>query len=454
MATRCARSRRSGTPARQSRPSTSSPTRDPPSLGDLRLADDPAGLPQGRADRRRGHHRGALRIGRAGRKLDEALGADREQVVKTVAWSQQPLNRSQPGVHEAPPITGGMSLSETSRHFGSPGRPDAADPARAGRLTSAARPIATLAAASLLGGRRGARRRVGGRRVRRAGARRGAARPGAAGCCQGADRIDGHRRRRHLPPQRPRRRPDHLDLPRSVRRRRLRQPDPGPGPAGARIGLRDRQGRPHRHQLPRRPGRFSRRGQLFEPGHRQGEGGGHRSVHRPRLARGGSPRQGSHAALPRRLGRGAGRRPRGRDRQPVRARPHRDGRDRQRAAARGPVAEQLHDRPRDPDRRADQQRQLRRPADRRAGTRDRRQLADRDRERRRRQRRHRVRRPLQHRQERRRAAPRRRPRRPRLSRRDPAGRELRTSHPSYACRQTRASSSGRSSRAAPPRRRA
>src|SRR6478735_8029600 len=45
-----------------------------------------------------------------------------------------------------------MSLSETSGQFGSPGRPDAADPARAGRLTSAARPIATLAAASLLGG--------------------------------------------------------------------------------------------------------------------------------------------------------------------------------------------------------------------------------------------------------------------------------------------------------------
>jgi len=45
-----------------------------------------------------------------------------------------------------------MSLSETSGTLGSQGRPDAADPARAGRLTSAARPIATLAAASLLGG--------------------------------------------------------------------------------------------------------------------------------------------------------------------------------------------------------------------------------------------------------------------------------------------------------------
>jgi S1-C subfamily serine protease len=45
-----------------------------------------------------------------------------------------------------------MSLSETSPHFETQGRPDTADPARAGRLASAARSIATLAAASLLGG--------------------------------------------------------------------------------------------------------------------------------------------------------------------------------------------------------------------------------------------------------------------------------------------------------------
>jgi S1-C subfamily serine protease len=45
-----------------------------------------------------------------------------------------------------------MSLSETSQHFDTPGRPDTTGPARAGRLASAARPIATLAAASLLGG--------------------------------------------------------------------------------------------------------------------------------------------------------------------------------------------------------------------------------------------------------------------------------------------------------------
>jgi S1-C subfamily serine protease len=45
-----------------------------------------------------------------------------------------------------------VSLSESSGSFDAPGRPGAADPARAGRLASAARPIATLAAASLLGG--------------------------------------------------------------------------------------------------------------------------------------------------------------------------------------------------------------------------------------------------------------------------------------------------------------
>ena len=83
--------------------------------------------------------------------------------------------------------------------------------------------------------------------------------------------------------------------------------------------------------------------------------------------------------------------------------------------------EQLHDRPRDPDRRADQQRQLRRAADRRRRPRDRRQLADRDGERRRRQRRHRLRGALEHGQERRRAAPRRRAGRPAVPRRHTPG---------------------------------
>jgi S1-C subfamily serine protease len=45
-----------------------------------------------------------------------------------------------------------VSLSETSSHVQAPARADAACPAPSGRLASAARPVATLAAASLLGG--------------------------------------------------------------------------------------------------------------------------------------------------------------------------------------------------------------------------------------------------------------------------------------------------------------
>ena len=79
----------------------------------------------------------------------------------------------------------------------------------------------------------------------------------------------------------------------------------------------------------------------------------------------------------RRLLEGRGRRPGGRDRQPVRARPHRDQRHRLRPAAPDRGAQRLLDLARDPDRRGDQPRQLRRPADRRRRQRDRDQLADR-----------------------------------------------------------------------------
>ena len=72
-----------------------------------------------------------------------------------------------------------------------------------------------------------------------------------------------------------------------------------------------------------------------------------------------------------------GRRRGRRDRRTLRPLAHRHGRDRQRAAASDPLAEPLHDRPRDPDRRSHQPRQLRRPADRPAGSRHRRQRADR-----------------------------------------------------------------------------
>ncbi len=106
------------------------------------------------------------------------------------------------------------------------------------------------------------------------------------------------------------------------------------------------------------------------------------AVDRPRGAQG-RP-EGPQAQAARRSatrGRVAGRRPDGRDRQPVRPRPHAHDRRRLRAAAPDHGARRLRDRERHPDRRGDQPRQLRRPAARRGRPRDRHQLADRDRRR-------------------------------------------------------------------------
>ena len=77
----------------------------------------------------------------------------------------------------------------------------------------------------------------------------------------------------------------------------------------------------------------------------------------------------------------AGRRRRGRDRQPVRAPEHGHVGHHQRPAPPADGAERLHDRQLDPDRRRDQPRQLRRRAARHAGPRDRRHVADRERRR-------------------------------------------------------------------------
>ena len=82
------------------------------------------------------------------------------------------------------------------------------------------------------------------------------------------------------------------------------------------------------------------------------------------------------------------------------------------------------------------------PLHRRAGPRDRGQLPDRDRERRRRERRHRVRRPLEHGQERRRAAAGRRAGRPRVPRRHAPGRRAPTSLRSCGFRRRKACWSG------------
>ena len=111
-----------------------------------------------------------------------------------------------------------------------------------------------------------------------------------------------------------------------------------------------------------------------------------------------APVERTRPADPGRLREDGSRRPGGRDRQPVRARPDRHQRHRLGAAAADPGAERLLDRQRDPDRRGDQPRQLGRPADQLGRRSDRHQLADRDRRRQRRQRRHRLRDPDQHRQ--------------------------------------------------------
>ena len=120
-------------------------------------------------------------------------------------------------------------------------------------------------------------------------------------------------------------------------------------------------------------------------------------VHRHRRAPGRGELAQPDAARARRLGRGPRRRPGRRDRQPVRARAHRDRRHRQRRpGAHDHGAERLSDRPRDPDRRSDQPRQLGRPAAERPRRGDRRQLADRAGAGLVRQRRHRLRRPVEH----------------------------------------------------------
>ena len=159
------------------------------------------------------------------------------------------------------------------------------------------------------------------------------------------------------------------------------------------------------------------RGQLLEPGHPQRHDRRQRPLDRHRR-----PARAVDVARPRparvrELRHHPRRRSGGCDRQPVRPPPDRDRRHRQRGpGADDHGAERLSDRPRDPDRRGDQQRQLRRAAAERARRSDRRQLADRPRRRVDGQRRDRLRRALEHRQGGRRAADRHRQGRPCLSR--------------------------------------
>ena len=154
---------------------------------------------------------------------------------------------------------------------------------------------------------------------------------------------------------------------------------PAAAAAVAGLRLRDRQGRPHRHELPRRPGREAGQRQLLERRDHEGDRRRQRPLERPGRAEGRRELASADAARARRLRLDRGRRSRRRDRQPVRARPHGHRRNRERDPARDHGAERLHDRPRDSDRRRDQPRQLGRAAARRARPGDRCRLPDRDR---------------------------------------------------------------------------
>ena len=97
-------------------------------------------------------------------------------------------------------------------------------------------------------------------------------------------------------------------------------------------------------------------------------------VHRRRPPQGRGELASPEAARARELGDRPGRRPGRRDRQPARLRPKHQRRHRQRASALAPGRRRKPDRTGDPDRRAPEQRQLRRPVAERSGPGHRRQL--------------------------------------------------------------------------------
>ena len=141
--------------------------------------------------------------------------------------------------------------------------------------------------------------------------------------------------------------------------------EPEGGGSRDRLGLPDRHRRPHRHQQPR--GRRGRQGRgqtrlLGQDLH--GRSRRHRPGDRRRAAQGRRPGRQPPPARARRLVEGRGRRTGRRDRQPVRPRPDGDGGHRLRHPAPDPGAQRVLDLARDPDRRGDQPRQLRRAADR------------------------------------------------------------------------------------------
>ena len=229
-------------------------------------------------------------------------------------------------------------------------------------------------------------RRRGGRRGRhdddRPGGRLGAGErppgPETAAFAQAAGRLTIGQ----IYPVGARRRPDHRDEPGGHARRPVLRTRSSARPAdaeGARLGLRDRQGRPHRHERPRHRGRKSSRSASRTT---RAQGDGRRRDPTTDLAVLAVERQLARADAARRsatptvqvgdqvvaIGNPFGLSERSSRRASS-----------ARSSAQITAPNRLHDRPRDPDRRGDQPRQLGRPADQHARPGDRRQRADRDR---------------------------------------------------------------------------
>ena len=135
-----------------------------------------------------------------------------------------------------------------------------------------------------------------------------------------------------------------------------------------RLRLPDRHRRPHRHQQPRGRRRDPGRGQARLLGHQPTRPKSSAPTrHRRRPAQGRRAGRPAAPALARRLLQGPGRRPVVAIGNPFGLDRTVTGRHRLRAAAPDPGAQRLLDLARDPDRRRDQPRQLRRPADRQLG---------------------------------------------------------------------------------------
>ena len=142
--------------------------------------------------------------------------------------------------------------------------------------------------------------------------------------------------REDLRPGRPGCRPDHRDDAHAGTDRSLRLSGRPDDRAVTRLGLRDRQGRPHRHQLPCRPGRRAGAGLVLRAGSAEREGRREGSFDRRRRPEDRRARTRAHAAAPGRLRLRHRRRCGLCDREPVRLHAHVDDRRRQRRTTAAP----------------------------------------------------------------------------------------------------------------------